>query len=227
MIITGIKVVGTCGIGDAINNPAWMMSEKNGDESSIVHKGEDRVLKRFTKILQGMKPGDVIYGWEVVDLDLTFLFQRMMIKGMPIPSWTMQPRSQWPIVDVKRVFNLHGIDEEMETDLERVAESMGFDVSKIEDWVNINECWRTGNEAPVIKYCRSSIDITKQVFDRIRGYKPQSDVLESTSDSVSEFARVKPKEVKSTVSNSEVSEKDNRRAESGTQEDKVESKIQL
>lgn len=136
------------------------------DESAKILKGEEeQILKDFWEI---GKKADLFIGFNNMDFDLRFIYQRSVInRVIPTRNLNFARYRSNPIFDVMHEWNKW--DQRSHISLDSLAKALDIESPKggeIEG-KNVWQAYQEGKIDQICAYCKKDVEVTRQIYKRM------------------------------------------------------------
>jgi 3'-5' exonuclease len=136
-------------------------------DSMSFHLDEARTLRGFWNYMRRFDAGrDLLVGFNVLDFDLRFLWQRSVVHGVrPTVNLNLPRYRQAPVYDVMWEFGRW----QRRLSLHELACALGLDSSKREgiDGSKIYDLYLQGRHRDIADYCLRDVELTRQAYYRL------------------------------------------------------------
>lgn len=137
----------------------------NDEQTKSIYGDEKEILSNFWEIAKDV---DLFVGFNIIDFDLRFIYQRSVVLGVkPSRFITFARYRNDPIFDVMREW----VKWNMQTfiTLDVLAKALGIPSSKggeIEG-KNVAQAFEDGRIKEICEYCEKDVEVTRQIYKKI------------------------------------------------------------
>lgn len=138
---------------------------KDDEPADIFCDNEKEILKDFWQIA---KDADLFIGFNCMDFDLRFIYQRSVINGvMPTKNLSFARYRSNPIYDIMWEWRKWAKDPPVS--LDDLAKALGIESSKggeIEG-KNVWEAYQKGRLKEICEYCKKDVEVTRAIYKKM------------------------------------------------------------
>ncbi len=142
-------------IGYAINN----------EKVQVLSGDEKEIIKKFWDISENI---NLFIGFNVIDFDLRFIYQRSYILGVkPGKELSFRRYISYPIYDV--MYEWTKWNTQNKPSLDKLAKAFGFPTSKGGDveGKNVAKAYEQGRIKEICEYCMKDVELTRKIYKRM------------------------------------------------------------
>ena len=135
------------------------------DETKVLSGDEKEMLKKFWQITKDI---DLFIGFNVIDFDLKFIYQRSIILGVkPSRELPFNRYRNSPIYDV--MWEWTKWSNLGKCSLDKLAKAFGFESSKDGsiNGRNVAKAFEQGRIKEIADYCKKDVDLTRKIYKRM------------------------------------------------------------
>lgn len=155
-----------CCIGWAINDgtPVSTSVLNEGLETDCLQVFADTISDRFEDDFRTRVP--IIVGHNVTGFDLRFLWQRAIVLGVRLPRWWPKDPKPWgnEVFDTMTAF----AGARGSISLDNLCLALGIKGKGSVDGSMVAGMWERGEHGAIAQYCRSDVDLVRQVHKRMQ-----------------------------------------------------------
>ena len=136
----------------------------DGDTASLSGQ-EDDILKKFWDIAKSVS---LFVGFNVIDFDLRFIYQRsVVLKVKPTRYLNFARYRSDPIYDVMKEWSKWNMSENISLDSLSLALGIPSPKNGEVEGKNIAQAFKDGRIKEICEYCEKDVDVTRQIYKRM------------------------------------------------------------
>ena len=135
------------------------------EETKVLLEDEKRMLENFWKIAKDI---DLFIGFNLMDFDLKFIYQRSIVLGVkPTRDLSFSRYRSSPIYDV--MWEWTKWSNLGKCSLDKLAKAFGFESSKDGsiNGRNVAKAFEQGRIKEIADYCKKDVDLTRKIYKRM------------------------------------------------------------
>ncbi len=144
----------------------------NDEATKSLFGDEKQILEIFWDVAKNV---DIFVGFNVMDFDLRFIYQRSMILGAkPTKDLSFARYRKSPIYDVMREWVKWNMQAYITLDV--LAKALGIPSSKGGDveGKNVARAFEDGRIREICEYCEKDVDVTRKIYKKMTFEEPGS-----------------------------------------------------
>ena len=152
------------GLGGAFGRIACISYAFNDDKPKTISGKESLILQKFWEVA---KTADLFIGFNILDFDLRFIYQRSVILGVrPTLDLNFARYRSSPIFDVMREWSKW---ESHNISLDTLAKALGLKSSKdgAINGSNVAKAYEEGRLKEIYDYCERDVELTRKIYNRL------------------------------------------------------------
>lgn len=136
----------------------------NDDPISCLSGNEQDVIKKFWEVVRDV---DLFIGFNILDFDLRFLYQRSIILGIrPSRNLTFARYRSEPIFDV--MYEWSKWSTQNKVSLDSLAQVLGIPSSKKElEGSRVYDYYKKGKYSEIRTYCNADVEVLRRIYKRM------------------------------------------------------------
>lgn len=153
------------GLDGAFGRIACIGYAMNEDPAETFSGDEKEMLKNFWSLAEYT---DLFIGFNNMDFDLRFIYQRSIILGVkPTKDLNFARYRNSPIYDVMHEWNKWNMQSKISLDI--LAKALGLPTSKggEVEGKNVFKAFEKGRIKEVCKYCEKDVELTRKIYKRM------------------------------------------------------------
>ena len=152
------------GLDGAFGRIACISYAFNDDKPKTISGKESLILQKFWEVA---KTADLFIGFNILDFDLRFIYQRSVILGVrPTLDLNFARYRSSPIFDVMREWSKW---ESHNISLDTLAKALGLKSSKdgAINGSNVEKAYEEGRLKEIYDYCERDVELTRKIYNRL------------------------------------------------------------
>ena len=152
------------GLDGAFGRIACISYAFNDDKPKTISGKESLILQKFWEVA---KTADLFIGFNILDFDLRFIYQRSVILGVrPTLDLNFARYRSSPIFDVMREWSKW---ESHNISLDTLAKALGLKSSKdgAINGSNVAKAYEEGRLKEIYDYCERDVELTRKIYNRL------------------------------------------------------------
>lgn len=152
------------GLDGAFGRIACISYAFNDDKPKTISGEEKKILEKFWEVA---KTADLFIGFNILDFDLRFIYQRSVVLGVkPTLDLNFARYRSSPIFDVMKEWSKW---ESHNISLDTLAKALGFKSSKDGNinGSNVAKAYEEGRFKEIYDYCERDVDLTRRIYNRL------------------------------------------------------------
>jgi len=152
------------GLDGAFGRIACISYAFNDDKPKTISGKESLILQKFWEVA---KTADLFLGFNILDFDLRFIYQRSVILGVrPTLDLNFARYRSSPIFDVMREWSKW---ESHNISLDTLAKALGLKSSKdgAINGSNVAKAYEEGRLKEIYDYCERDVELTRKIYNRL------------------------------------------------------------
>lgn len=152
------------GLDGAFGRIACISYAFDDDNPKTISGDEKKILQKFWEIA---KSADLFVGFNILDFDLRFIYQRSVIQAVkPTLDLNFARYRSNPIFDVMKEWSKW---ESHNVSLDTLAKALGLKTSKdgAINGSNVAKAYDEGRIKEICEYCEKDVELTRQIYKRL------------------------------------------------------------
>ena len=137
----------------------------NNNPVQTLCQSEQEMLNEFWKIAKTI---DLFVGFNIIDFDMRFIYQRSIIKGIrPTRDLTFARYRSNPMYDLMHEWSKW--NQQNKISLDSLAKALSLPSSKggeIEG-KNVAKAWEEGRRREICEYCEKDVELTRKIYKKM------------------------------------------------------------
>jgi hypothetical protein len=154
------------GLDGSFGRIACIGYAKDDEETQVLYGDEKEILKKFWEIAKNIQ---LFIGFNVMDFDFKFIFQRSIIlKVKPTRmDLSFAKYRNYPIYDV--MWEWSKWSNLGRSSLDKLAKALGFISSKggAIEGKNVAKAYEQGRIKEICEYCKKDVEVTRKIYKRM------------------------------------------------------------
>jgi hypothetical protein len=164
------------GLDGAFGRIACISFAFDDEKVETLYGDEKEMLKKFWKAAER---ADLFIGFNLMDFDLRFIYQRSILFGVkPSKELNFARYRNSPIYDI--MYEWSKWNSQNKISLDTLAKAMGLPSSKggEVEGSNVGKAYEEGKIAKICEYCEKDVELTRKIYKRM--------IFEDTKEEVNE-----------------------------------------
>jgi len=161
------EFIESTGLDGAFGRIACISYAINDQPVKTLCDSEKKMLQEFWQIAGDI---DLFIGFNIMDFDLRFIYQRSIILSVrPTKQLSFARYKSAPIYDIMYEWAKWNTNPNTKISLDALAKALGLPTSKggEVEGKNVAQAYEEGKIKEICKYCKQDVDLTRKIYKRV------------------------------------------------------------